>query len=63
MTAFSEERAPSRPLGRWDSLAMAEVRGIREKAVGFAGHLYPDPRDRKRLAVRGVSHLFPRSLL
>jgi len=27
MAAFSKERVPSRPFGRWDLVAMVEVRG------------------------------------
>ena len=33
MAMFSEERAPSHPLGRWDLVVMVETQGSRERAV------------------------------
>jgi hypothetical protein len=37
MAVFSEERAPSRPFGLWDLVAMVERQGSCEKAVPREG--------------------------
>ena len=37
MAAFNEERALSRPFGRWDLVAMVETQGGCKKAVQRAG--------------------------
>ena len=37
MAPFSEERAPSRPFGRWDLAVMVGTKGICEKAVRGVG--------------------------
>jgi hypothetical protein len=37
MAVFNEERAPSRPFGRWDSVAIIERQGACEEAVQRGG--------------------------
>ena len=37
MAAFSEERAPSCPFGRWDLVVMVEMQGSYEETMQGAG--------------------------
>jgi len=37
MAIFSEERAPSRPFGRWESVAMVEIQSRCKGAVRRGG--------------------------